>query len=73
MNILTIDIDTYNCVKGGLIDFMRGSKKYKKKVEDKLMEEWGKGSNIKHHYVNPQWNYTISPRPVARHAKKDKK
>lgn len=59
--------------ENGLIGSMRGSKKYKKKVEDKPMEEGGKKLNIKHHYANPQWNYTISPRPIPRHTKKDKK
>lgn len=50
----------------------RGRKKHKKElrttIEDGEME-----LNIKYHDVNPQWNYTISPRPKLKEVNKGKK
>ncbi|MBT9138838.1 MAG: hypothetical protein DDT31_01415 [Syntrophomonadaceae bacterium] len=36
------------------------------------LEEWEKELNIRYHDVNPEWNYTISPRSTSK-PKKGKK
>ena len=59
--------------KDGLMGSMRDRKKYKKKAENKPMEDWEKELNIKYHDVNPEWNYTIYPRPNSKQVKKDEK
>lgn len=46
------------------------SKKAKKKKRPKKVEE---ELNIRYHDVNPQWNYTISPRPKSKQTKGDEK
>lgn len=48
--------------KGRLMGSVRSGEKHKRKKADKPTENWGKELNIRYHDVNPQWNYTISPR-----------
>jgi len=52
---------------------VRSGKKHKRKKMDKPRENWGKELNIRYHDVNPQWNYTISPRSDSTQVKKGKK
>jgi len=50
----------------------RGRKKQKK--ESRINIENGEMElNIRYHDVNPQWNYTISPRPKLKEVNKGKK
>jgi len=51
---------------------MMRTKKIKRVLEDKFVEDWEKELNIKHHKVNPESNCTILPR-ISRQAKKSKK
>lgn len=48
-------------------------KKDKKKIKNKGEEEMKKELNIRYHDVNPEWNYTISPRTNLKQVKNDEK
>ncbi len=52
---------------------VRSGKKDKRKKINKPAEDWEKELNIKYHDVNPQWNYTISPRSDLKQVKKAKR
>lgn len=49
----------------------RSRKKHKKELRT-TMEDGEMELNIKYHNVNPQWNYTISPRPKSKQVNKAK-
>ncbi|MBT9147926.1 MAG: hypothetical protein DDT32_01694 [Syntrophomonadaceae bacterium] len=51
---------------------VRSGKKDKRKKINKPAEDWEKELNIKYHDVNPQWNYTISPRSDLKQVKRQK-
>ena len=55
------------------MDSTRNRKKDERKKGNKPAEDWEKELNIKYHDVNPEWNYTIFPRPISKQTKKDKK
>ncbi len=59
--------------KDRLMDSIRNRKKDERKKGNKPAEDWEKELNIKYHDVNPEWNYTIFPRPISKQTKKDKK
>ena len=37
---------------------------HRKRLKKEKVEEVEEDLNIRYHDVNPQWNYTISPRPT---------
>jgi len=41
-------------------------KKHKKESNDKKIKGLDEELNIQYHDVNPEWNYTISPRAIER-------
>ncbi len=49
------------------------SKKHKRKTKNKPLEDWEKELNIRYHDVNPEWNYTISPRSTSKQTSGGKK
>ncbi|WP_176226098.1 hypothetical protein [Candidatus Hakubella thermalkaliphila] len=59
--------------KGGLVGSARTRKKHKEKVESRPLRQREKGLNIRHHDVNPEWNYTIFPRSTSKQEIKDEK
>ena len=49
------------------------SKKHKRKAKNEPVEDWEKELNIRYHDVNPEWNYTISPRSTSKQTTKGEK
>ena len=47
-------------------------KKHKKESKDKKVKDLEEELNIEYHDVNPEWNYTISPR-ATKSTKRDQK
>lgn len=50
----------------------RNRKRHKRELRATIEDE-EMGLNIRYHDVNPQWNYTISPRPKLKEVDKNKK
>lgn len=48
-------------------------KKHKKGLKNKRAGNLEEGLNIRYHDVNPEWNYTISPRAIPEPTKRAKK
>lgn len=48
-------------------------KKHKKDLKNKRAGNLEEGLNIRYHDVNPEWNYTISPRAIPETTKRAKK
>jgi hypothetical protein len=48
-------------------------KKHKKELKKKMVENLEEELNIRYHDVNPEWNYTISPRAISEPTKLAKK